>query len=119
WIRRVAEPPRSATRWRASRPRRPTLSGTGYGVCRKVRLRPRLPTDSREPPRARTTATASEGGVMKRILIATDGSLSAHEAVEFGLDLAVAHDAAVTFLYVVPVLEPGAPAFAIPPVLHH
>ena len=56
---------------------------------------------------------------MKRILIATDGSLSAHEAVEFGLDLAVAHDAAVTFLYVVPVLEPGAPAFAIPPVLHH
>jgi nucleotide-binding universal stress UspA family protein len=56
---------------------------------------------------------------MKKILIATDGSASAQEAVEFGLDLAAAHDAAVTFLYVVPVLEPGAPAFAIPPVLHH
>src|SRR5207244_1493901 len=56
---------------------------------------------------------------MKKLLIATDGSASAQEAVEFGLDLAAAHDAAVTFLYVVPVLEPGAPAFAIPPVLHH
>jgi nucleotide-binding universal stress UspA family protein len=56
---------------------------------------------------------------MKKLLIATDGSPSAQEAVEFGLDLAAAHDVAVTFLYVVPVLEAGAPAFAIPPVLHH
>jgi nucleotide-binding universal stress UspA family protein len=56
---------------------------------------------------------------MKKILIATDGSPSARQAVDFGVDLAAAHDAAVTFLYVVPILEAGAPAFAIPPVLHH
>lgn len=56
---------------------------------------------------------------MKKLLIATDGSASANEAVELGLDLAAEHDAAVTFLYVAPILEAGAPAFAIPPVLHH
>jgi nucleotide-binding universal stress UspA family protein len=56
---------------------------------------------------------------MKKILIATDGSPSALQAVDFGVDLAAAHDATVTFLYVVPILEASAPAFAIPPVLHH
>jgi nucleotide-binding universal stress UspA family protein len=55
---------------------------------------------------------------MKRILIATDGSSSAHEAVDFGLELAAEQDSEVTFMHVVPVLERGAPAFAVPPVLH-
>ncbi|HEX6699766.1 MAG TPA: universal stress protein [Gaiellaceae bacterium] len=55
---------------------------------------------------------------MKRILIATDGSSSAHEAVDLGLELAAEHDSDVTFMHVVPVLERGAPAFAVPPVLH-
>jgi len=45
---------------------------------------------------------------MRRILIATDGSPSAAEAMRVGLDLAVEHDAAVTFLHVV------SPAFATP-----
>jgi nucleotide-binding universal stress UspA family protein len=42
---------------------------------------------------------------MKKILIATDGSPSAREAVEFGLELAGEHAAEVTFLHVVPILD--------------
>jgi nucleotide-binding universal stress UspA family protein len=45
---------------------------------------------------------------MRRILIATDGSPSAAEAMRVGLDLAVEQDATVTFVHVV------LPAFAIP-----
>jgi nucleotide-binding universal stress UspA family protein len=45
---------------------------------------------------------------MRRILIATDGSPSAAEAMRVGLDLAAEQDAAVTFVHVV------APAFATP-----
>ena len=39
---------------------------------------------------------------MKRFLIATDGSASADEAVELGLDLAAEQDARVRFVRVVP-----------------
>ena len=46
---------------------------------------------------------------MKRILIATDGSQSAAEAVAVGVDLAAEQGAAVTFAHVVP------PAFATRP----
>jgi nucleotide-binding universal stress UspA family protein len=42
---------------------------------------------------------------MKKILIATDGSASAREAIEFGLELASEHAAEVTFAHVVPVLD--------------
>jgi nucleotide-binding universal stress UspA family protein len=42
---------------------------------------------------------------MKKILIATDGSASAREAVKFGLELAEEHAAEVTFVHVVPVLD--------------
>jgi nucleotide-binding universal stress UspA family protein len=42
---------------------------------------------------------------MQTILIATDGSPSAREAVEFGLDLADEHDSAVTFVTVVPSVD--------------
>jgi nucleotide-binding universal stress UspA family protein len=45
---------------------------------------------------------------MRRILIATDGSPSAAEAMRVGLDLAVEQGAAVTFVHVV------SPAFATP-----
>ena len=44
---------------------------------------------------------------MKKILIATDGSPSAREAVKFGLELAEEHAAEVTFVHVVPVLDRG------------
>jgi nucleotide-binding universal stress UspA family protein len=44
--------------------------------------------------------TADDAG-MRRILIATDGSASAADAVRFALDLAVAQSAAVTFVHVV------------------
>jgi len=42
---------------------------------------------------------------MKAILIATDGSPSAREAVEFGLDLASESGAVVTFVTVVPEVD--------------
>lgn len=42
---------------------------------------------------------------MKKILIATDGSPSAQEAVEFGLELATEQDAEVTVIHVAPVLD--------------
>src|SRR5262245_37439971 len=42
---------------------------------------------------------------MQRILIATDGSPSAREAVNFGLELAADEDAAVTFVHVVPATD--------------
>jgi nucleotide-binding universal stress UspA family protein len=42
---------------------------------------------------------------MKKILIATDGSESGREAIEFGLELAEEHAAEVMFVHVVPVLD--------------
>ena len=42
---------------------------------------------------------------MKNILIATDGSASSAEAVEFGVELAAEHEAKVIFVYVSPVLD--------------
>ena len=42
---------------------------------------------------------------MKKILIATDGSASSAEAVEFGVELAAEHDAAVIFVHVAPAFD--------------
>jgi nucleotide-binding universal stress UspA family protein len=42
---------------------------------------------------------------MEKILIATDGSPEAREAVAFGLELAAEHGAAVTLLQVIPPLD--------------
>jgi nucleotide-binding universal stress UspA family protein len=42
---------------------------------------------------------------MNKILIATDGSPASKEAVEFGVELAEEHDAAVVFVHVVPTLD--------------
>jgi nucleotide-binding universal stress UspA family protein len=42
---------------------------------------------------------------MKRILVATDGSVSATEAVQFGVELAAEHDAELIFVHVVPALD--------------
>jgi nucleotide-binding universal stress UspA family protein len=42
---------------------------------------------------------------MRRILIATDGSPASQEAVEFGVELAEEHDAAVAFVHVVPLID--------------
>jgi len=41
--------------------------------------------------------------MMKKILIATDGSASAHEAVGVGVELAAEHGAEVKFIHVLPV----------------
>jgi nucleotide-binding universal stress UspA family protein len=57
---------------------------------------------------------------MKKILIATDGSQSALEAVELGLDLATEHEAEVTFVHVAPMLDRTvAVSFGVPAVLPH
>jgi nucleotide-binding universal stress UspA family protein len=59
---------------------------------------------------------------MKKILIATDGSDSAREAVEFGLELAAEQDAQPVFVHVAPsteVLPPAGLGFAGPGVVHH
>jgi nucleotide-binding universal stress UspA family protein len=42
---------------------------------------------------------------MKKILIATDGSPASGEAIRFGLELAGEHEAEVTFVHVVPMLD--------------
>lgn len=42
---------------------------------------------------------------MKKILVATDGSISSTEAVQFGVELAAEHDAELMFVHVVPVLD--------------
>ena len=42
---------------------------------------------------------------MKSILVATDGSPSATEAVAFGVELAVEHEAELTFVHVIPMLD--------------
>jgi nucleotide-binding universal stress UspA family protein len=47
----------------------------------------------------------SEGGTMKRVLIATDGSPAAAEAVAVGVELAAEHDAELFFVHVVPALD--------------
>jgi nucleotide-binding universal stress UspA family protein len=43
--------------------------------------------------------------MMKRILIATDGSPASTEAVEFGVELAAEHGAELIFVHVVPKLD--------------
>ena len=42
---------------------------------------------------------------MNKILVATDGSDSATEAVEFGVELAAEHDAELILVHVVPALD--------------
>ena len=42
---------------------------------------------------------------MKKILIATDGSASSAEAVDFGVELAAEHEAKVIFVHVAPLLD--------------
>ena len=42
---------------------------------------------------------------MNKILVATDGSDSAAEAVEFGIELAAEHDAELILVHVVPALD--------------
>lgn len=57
---------------------------------------------------------------MDTILIATDGSPSAQEAVDFGLELAAEQEATVTFVHVVPAVDilPGGGFGITVPVPH-
>jgi nucleotide-binding universal stress UspA family protein len=57
------------------------------------------------PLHARTTIGGDKEETMKRILIATDGSPSALQAVELGLELAVEQEAEVVFVHVAPGTE--------------
>jgi nucleotide-binding universal stress UspA family protein len=63
---------------------------------------------------------AEKEAVMKKILIATDGSASAREAIEFGLELAEEHAAEVAFVHVVPVLDRSfADGIGVPAAVPH
>lgn len=57
---------------------------------------------------------------MKLIVIATDGSAPAHEAVRFGVELAAEHDAKAIFVHVAPAMDvvPGG-GFGFAPAVPH
>jgi nucleotide-binding universal stress UspA family protein len=55
--------------------------------------------------KARLLETTSRGGEMNKILVATDGSDSAAEAVEFGIELAAEYEAELIFVHVVPEVD--------------
>jgi nucleotide-binding universal stress UspA family protein len=58
--------------------------------------------------------------VMKKIFIASDGSASAREAIEFGLELASEHAAEVTFVTVAPVFDRSfADGIGVPAAVPH
>jgi nucleotide-binding universal stress UspA family protein len=56
---------------------------------------------------------------VKRIVIATDGSDAAREAVRVGLELAMEQGAKVTFVHVVPSFDPGPLGVGVPGVSPH
>lgn len=57
--------------------------------------------------------------VMKTIVVATDGSPSALEAVRFGLELAQEQQAEAIFVHVVPVLDPVGASLGFPAAVPH
>jgi nucleotide-binding universal stress UspA family protein len=76
----------------------------------------------RPSPRRPTIAgeNSHKEEVMKKILIATDGSPSACEAIEFGLELAEEHAAEVTFVHVAPVFDRSfADGIGVPAAMPH
>src|SRR5215208_7814898 len=73
-----------------------------YGELRS-RIGARTDCAGRVPADHRTATT--EGGAMRKILIATDGSPAAVEAVEFGLELAAEHGAEAIFVHVAPAVD--------------
>ena len=60
--------------------------------------------NGREWPDHEETST-TQGGTMKKILIATDGSPSSAEAIDFGLELAAEENADVIFVHVAPAVD--------------
>ncbi len=52
-----------------------------------------------------TPSTEPEEDAIKKIVIATDGSTSAEQAVEFGLELAAEQEAEPIFVHVVPAVD--------------
>jgi nucleotide-binding universal stress UspA family protein len=64
------------------------------------------------PETASTTSTGalSHWRAMKRILVATDGSLTATDAIGFAIDFASARDAELILVHVVPTIDFASPA---------
>ena len=63
-------------------------------------------TDARAQPEYEGEERNQQRGLtMKKILIATDGSPSSAEAVEFGVELAAEHEATVIFVHVAPATD--------------
>jgi nucleotide-binding universal stress UspA family protein len=65
------------------------------------------PADAAPPGAVDATSRAQLGHwhMMKRILVATDGSLSAADAISFAVEFASHHQAELTFVHVVPAVE--------------
>ena len=56
---------------------------------------------------------------MKKILIATDGSASSAEAIDFGVELAAEHEAKVIFVHVAPAFDSPAAGYGMGGTLPH
>jgi nucleotide-binding universal stress UspA family protein len=83
--------------------------------------RPDVP-DGQRPDDAEVYHSDTKEETMEKILIATDGSPSAHEAVDFGLELAADQGAEPVFVHVAPAMDllPTAGlGFATPAAMHH
>jgi nucleotide-binding universal stress UspA family protein len=61
--------------------------------------------DLRGPTMGREKKSHLKEATMKKILIATDGSASSAEAVDFGVELAAEHEAKIVFVHVAPALD--------------
>jgi nucleotide-binding universal stress UspA family protein len=87
---------------------RASLSSWPVGIYGQLRSRIGADPDGargavREHP-LRNKVPTKEASI-NRILIATDGSPASREAVEFGVELAEEHDAAVVFVHVTPLFD--------------
>jgi nucleotide-binding universal stress UspA family protein len=80
------------------------------------------PLLAEQPRMAHETYHWDQEDTMERIVIATDGSESAHEAIELGLELAAEQSAEAIFVHVVPdvdVMPASGFGMAIPPTVPH
>ena len=80
------------------------------------------PLLAEQPRMAHETYHWDQEDTMEKIVIATDGSESAHEAIEFGLELATEQGAEPIFVHVVPqidVMPTTGFSVAMPPAIPH
>ena len=95
---------------------------TGLVVARRTAEKPQSDSASARMARSglATTMSSKREDMMKKILIATDGSPSAREAVTFGLEIAAEQGAEVVFVRVIPTADVlPINGFGLPAALPH